>query len=228
MTRHLHLVAPSREASEAKVRIVLADDHVAVRRSLRRLLDRHEDFEVVAEAGDFSTVVRELRRHAPDVVVLDLEMPNGSAIETIRQLRAEVPRAEIVVLTMRARPGFARQAIAAGAIAFVLKERAAEDLPSAVRCAVGGEEYVSGPVAPQLDDLRRGAGDDVLRPRDVELLRLLALGHTSREVADELGVAQRAIESRRARMYRELNLRTRADLVRCALDRHLMDRGWHP
>ncbi len=137
------------------IRVVLAEDHAAMRRSLRRLLDGVEDVEVIAEAGDLLNVIRHVRGHLPQVLVLDLGMHNGSSIEAIRRLRQQVPGPEIVVLTMKDSPMFAQQAIDAGAVGFVLKDRADGELPDAVRSAARGEEYVSPHVAVGLDSLRR-------------------------------------------------------------------------
>ena len=125
------------------IRVVLADNHAAMRRSLRRLLDGEAGVEVIVEAGDLPTVLREVQGRLPQVLVLDLGMRNGSSVEAIRHLRRDTPGPEIVVLTMQESPEFARQAIAAGAVGFVLKERADSELPEAIRSAARGEEYVS-------------------------------------------------------------------------------------
>jgi two-component system response regulator NreC len=130
----------------APIRVVLADDHAAVRRTLRALLDGEDGLEVVAEAEEMFAVVGQVHEHLPDVLVLDLQMQRGSVLETIGQLRSHVPGTAIVVLTMEASPAYARRAIDAGAAGFVLKERADTDLPHAVRCAARGEQYVSASV----------------------------------------------------------------------------------
>jgi two-component system response regulator NreC len=144
---------------------MLADDYASMRRSLRLLLDGEAGIDVVAEAGDLSTVVRHVHGHTPHVLVLDLRMPGGSSIETIRRLREQVPDTEIVALTMEQSPGFAQRALAAGAVGFVLKDRGATELPAAVRCAARGEEYVSSHVAAGLDALRGTVGRQRLRRR---------------------------------------------------------------
>jgi two-component system, NarL family, response regulator NreC len=139
------------------IRVVLADNHTAMRRSLRLLLDGEQDMQVVAEAGDLAMVMLEVHKHRPQVLVLDLGMYNGSSIEAIGRLRREVPGSEIVVLTMEQAPAFARRAIDAGAIGFVLKDAADSDLPDAVRGAAHGEPYVSACVESGLYSLRQGA-----------------------------------------------------------------------
>jgi two-component system, NarL family, response regulator NreC len=227
MAAHLHLArAPGaledleREASP--IRVVLADDHYVVRRNLRLLLDREEDVEVIAEAADLSTVLRHVPAHVPNVLVLDLRMPNGSSIEAIRRLRAEVPETEIVVLTMEESPAFAHQAMSAGAIGFVLKDRADSELPVAVREASRGEEFISSRVAAGLDALRRAVSGDGLSPRETEILRLIALGYTNAEVAGQLHLSRRTVETHRAHIHRKLGMERRAELVRYALRSQLI------
>jgi two-component system response regulator NreC len=221
---HLQL-APEPDGSTAVVsaiRIVLADDHATVRRNLRLLLDREDGMEVVAEAADLSTVIRHVPVHLPHVLVLDLRMPNGSSIETIRRLRQHTPNTEIIVLTMEESPAFAQQALDAGAAGFVLKDRADDELPMAIRQVVCGEEYVSPRVTAALAALRKAVSGDGLSPREVEVLRLITLGHTSAEIAQKLSLSRRTVETHRARIHRKLGLDTRAQLVRYALGRHLI------
>lgn len=226
MPGHLHLVAASDRISSSRpavpIKIVLADDHAAVRRSLRQLLDREDGVTVVAEAPDLSTAARYVRDHLPHVLVLDLEMPGGSSLETIRSLRSEVPETEIVVLTMELSPVFAQQALDAGAVGFVLMDRADAELPTAIRRAVAGGDYVSPRVAASLDALRQTAGGAGLTAREIEILRLIALGHTSVEMANKLHLSRRTIETHRARIHHKLQMRTRAELVQYALDRRLI------
>jgi two-component system response regulator NreC len=134
--------------------VVLAEDHTLMRRSLRLLLDGQDDVDVVAEAADLAAVTRNVLRHQPEVLVLDLGMPKGSSIEVIRRLREQVPRTEIVVLTMEDSPGIAQRALDAGAIGFLLKDSADTELPEAVRRATRGEEYLSPRVAARLEAMR--------------------------------------------------------------------------
>lgn len=140
---------------EHSIRVVLANDHARMRRNLRLVLDGEPDVEVIAEAADLSTVMSHMNKILPDVLVLDLGMYNGSSIEAIRGLRRQAPGLKIVVLTMKDSPMFAQQAIDAGAIGFVLTERADGELPDAVRSATRGEEYVSPCVTRGLASLRR-------------------------------------------------------------------------
>jgi two-component system response regulator NreC len=207
---------------ERQIRVVLADDHTLMRRSLRRLLDRVQGVEVVAEAGDLTTVHRHVHDRLPHVLVLDLSMPGGSSIETIRRLREEVPGTEIVVLTMEDGPAFAQQSLDAGAIGFVLKDFADVELSRAVRAAARGEQYVSPRVRASLAAVRGAMTDNALTAREAEVLRLIALGHTSAEVGSKLHLSRRTIETHRARLHHKLGLSTRAELVRYALRRGLL------
>jgi two-component system response regulator NreC len=204
------------------IRVVLADDHALMRRTLRRLLDREHGVQVVAEAGDLSTVHRHVHARLPHVLVLDLSMPDGSSIETIRRLREEVPSTEIVVLTMEDGPAFAQQALDAGAVGFVLKDFADVELSRAVRAAARGEQFVSPRVSASLESVRRVIAGNELTAREAEVLRLIALGHTSAEVGSKLHLSRRTIETYRARLHDKLGLSTRAELVRYALRRGLL------
>jgi two-component system response regulator NreC len=226
MSANLHVASPpgagGRAPGHAPIRVVLADDHARVRRSLRLLLDDEGDVEVVAEAADLSMVDRQVHGHAPRVLVLDLQLPNGSSLELIRRLREQVPGTEIVVLTMERNPVFAQRALDAGAVGFVLKHRSDTELPEAVRLAARGEQYVSPYVGNGLEGLRRSVAGDGLSPRETEVLRLIALGHTNAEIARRLRLSRRTIETHRANIHRKLGLTTRAGLVQLALRRHLI------
>jgi two-component system response regulator NreC len=159
---HLHLLPPQERdemaGAKRRIRVVLADGHPAVRRSLRLLLDREDELEVVGDAGDLATTVRYVDEHRPDILVLDHQMHDGSSNETISFLRTRVPKTAIVLLTMETSAAFAWHAIDAGAIGFVLKDRADSDLPAALRAATRGDEFVSPPVAATLKAMRDAPG----------------------------------------------------------------------
>ena len=193
-----------------------------VRRTIRAVLDREQDIHVSAEASNLSSLMDQLRRQTPQVLVLDLRLPGGSSIETIRRLREQSPKMQIVVLTMEQSPQFAQQALDAGATGFVLKDQADSDLISAVRLAARGEEYVSPRVAATLEALQKATGTEILSARETEILRLIALGFTSREIAAKLELSRRTVETYRSRIHSKLGLATRAQLVRFAIDRQLL------
>ena len=142
-------------ASALPIRVVLADSHAPMRRSLRTLLDGEDDVEVIAEAGDLASVVRHVEGDRPQVLLLDLSMPGGSSVEAIGQLRERVPETQIVALTMEDDPVFAQRAFAAGAVGFVMTELSDAELPQAVRAAARGEEYISPQMTTRLEAMRR-------------------------------------------------------------------------
>jgi two-component system response regulator NreC len=210
------------EAPERAIRVVLADDHSLIRRGLRQLLDDEHDVEVIAEAGDLAGTAQEVRRHRPQVLVLDLGMPDGSSIEAIGELREDAPETQIVVLTSDDSPVFARRALAAGAVGFVMEDLADDELGRAVHAASRGEEYVGPRMADRLDAFAGTLTENKLTQREAEVLRLIALGHTSVEIAHKLQLSPRTIETHRAHMCRKLGIATRAELVRYALERRLI------
>lgn len=200
----------------------MADDHELMRQTLSRLLAGEDDLAVIAEAHDLPSLVHRLDECQPQVLVLDFGMLGGSSSETIRRLRDRAPDTQLVVVTMEENPAFAQRALAAGALGFVLKELAAEELSTAIRRVVAGEQYLSPRIALPLDDLHRAFAEDKLTAREVEVLRLIALGHTSVEIARKLGLSPRTVETHRARILRKLGLVTRAELVSYALRRGLL------
>lgn len=204
------------------ITIVLADDHAVVRSALRLLLDAEQDLEVVAEAGDMSSTVRYVRGHRPDVLILDLNMPEGPSISMVPELRDASPETGIVVLTMENDPAFARQAIQSGVLGYVLKEAVDRELVSAVRLASGGRTYLQPELGARLaaDPPGDPAG---LSERERSVLRLIALGYTNSEIAESLFLSVRTVESHRSHIQQKLRLTKRSELVRYALDRGMLD-----
>ena len=205
-----------------KIKIVIADDHAIVRRGLRQLLEGEDGFEVVAEAEDVESARRYVRGHSPDVLVLDLNMPGESSIEAIPKLRAEFPETQIVVLTMQNEPAYARSALSAGVLGYVLKESADAELVQAIRAAVAGEHYLNPRLGAKVASEPPPGPPDGLSERELEILRLIALGHTNSQVAEELFLSVRTVETHRAHIQQKLGLSDRAELVRYALDRKLV------
>jgi len=211
------------DRDDQTIRIVLADDHAVVRSGLRLLLDAEPGLEVVAEASDAEDARRFVRGHHPAVLVLDLNMPGGSSLEAIPAIREESPETQIVVLTMQQEPAFAREALAAGALGYVLKEAADEELVQAVRNAAAGELYLNPRLGARIATEPPPGPPDDLSEREAEVLRLIALGHTNAEIAAQLYLSVRTVETHRAHIQQKLRLSTRAELVRYALDRGLLD-----
>jgi two-component system, NarL family, response regulator NreC len=208
-----------------EVKIVLADDHEVVRDGLRMVLQAESGFEVVAEAGDLETTRRYVKAHRPDVLVLDLNLPEGSSLPAIPELLADSPATAVVVLTMQQDPAFAREAMRAGALGYVLKHSAGSELVEAVRAAAAGETYMNPKLGAQLAAAAaEPAGPpDGLTEREVEILRLIGLGHTNTEIAERLYLSVRTVESHRAHIQQKTGRTSRSELVRYALDHGLID-----
>lgn len=209
---------------------MLADDHAVVRSGLRLLLDAEEGLRVVAEAGNTDDAVRLTRAHRPAVLVLDLNMPGGpgaSSLDALPDLASGSPGTAVVVLTMQSDAQFARSALGAGAKAYVLKEAADAELVEAVRVAAAGGVYLNPQLGAALaaePPAAAGPPDD-LTERELEILRLIALGHTNAEIGQQLFLSVRTVESHRAHIQQKLRRSTRAELVRYALDRGLLQEG---
>lgn len=211
--------------SDEEVTVVLADDHAVVRKGLRLLLESEPGLRVKAEAGTVPDAIRMARAHRPDVLVFDLNMPGGSGLAAIPVLRQEAAGTAIVVLTMQDDPSFARQALQSGALGFVLKEAADDELLGAIRLAAEGETYLNPRLGARLaarPDEPTGPPDD-LSERELEVLRLIALGHTNTEIAGQLFLSVRTVESHRAHIQHKTRLSSRAELVRYALAHHVVE-----
>ncbi len=215
---------PVGDEPQAQTTIVLADDHAIVRSGLRMLLDAEPGFEVVAEAGSVEEVVRKVRAYKPRVLVLDVSMPGGPSVNAIPEITAASPNTGIVVLTMEDEPRFARSALRAGALGFVLKEAADSELVEAVRAATMGLRYLDpqlgAAIAAQPDD-PVGLPDN-LSEREVEVLRMVAFGYTNTEIAQKLFLSVRTVESHRAHVQQKVGRTTRADLVAYAREHGLL------
>ncbi len=225
MATHLHLAAEGPELSRPSerddpIRVVLAESHLMLRRSLEQLLDAERDFDVVTETAELATIAQQGLE--ADVLVLDPGRADGSSIELIGLMYERAPAAQIVVLSDEESPVFAQRALAAGAGAIVMKDAIDNELTQAVRAAARGQEYVSPSVAARLDELHRVLTDNRLTPREAEVLRLIALGHTSVEIARKLSLSPRTVETHRAHIHSKLGLASRSDLVRYALRRGLL------
>jgi two-component system response regulator NreC len=203
------------------IRLVIADDHAVVRTGLKLLLEAEDGLSVAAEAGEIDTTKRMVRAHRPDVLVLDLNMPGPASLPAIPELAQQTA---VVVLTMQNDPAFARQALQAGALGYVLKEAADAELVSAVRAAADGRTYLNPELGARMaaaPPAPTGPPDD-LTERELEILRLIALGHTNAEIGGRLYLSVRTIESHRAHIQQKTRRGTRAELVRYALDHGLL------
>jgi len=205
----------------ATLRVVLADDHGVVREGLAMVLDAAEGIEVVGLAGTVAEAIELVRHERPDVLVLDLRMPGESPLEALPHLASIAPGLAVVILTMQERPGCVRAALEAGARGYVLKEASGRELVEAVRLAHEGRTYVTPELAARLAQETRGP--DGLAQGELRVLRLLALGHTNREIGEQLFLSPRTVESYRARIQQKTGRSSRAELVRYALQHELLD-----
>lgn len=213
------------EREQETIGIVIADDHAVVRRGLRQLLGSEPGFEVLAEAADLDAARRYVRGHHPDVLVLDVNLPGGSSITKIPEIREEAPNTAIVVLTMQNEPAYARQALSAGALGYVLKEAAETELVEAIRRAAVGDIFLNPRLGARVASEPPPGPPDGLSEREVEVLRMIALGYTNAEIAEQLYLSVRTVETHRAHIQQKLRLGTRAELVRYALDHKLIQAG---
>ncbi|HMD56809.1 MAG TPA: response regulator transcription factor [Solirubrobacteraceae bacterium] len=229
MGGHLRLATETHDSADeatvasgpAMIGVLLADDHALMRRSLQLVLERERDIEVLGEASDLAAAARLVRERTPTVLVLDTSMPDGSSLKAIRELHEQGPKTRVVVLSTDDSPYMAERALAAGASAYVLKELADVELASAIRTVSSGGEHVSARVRDRLEALSQVGPNGRLSPREEEVLRLIALGHTSVEIAGQLLISPRTVETHRAHIHEKLGCKTRAELVRYAL-RHGM------
>ena len=212
----------SEQEVTATISIVLADDHAVVRGALKALLEGQADFAVIGEAADIASARATVLDLSPRVLILDVNLPDGLAVDAVAGLREEAPETEIVLLTMERDMTLARRAIDSGARGYLFKDAAHLELIEAVRHAAEGRDYLPAAVAAGLKE-EGGAGRAILSPRETEVLRLMALGYTNREIAEQLGLSVRTVETHRAHVQQKLGLDSRPELTRYALDQGLIE-----
>jgi DNA-binding NarL/FixJ family response regulator len=211
-------------------RILLADDHTLVRRGLRLILDAEPDLEVVAEAGDGAEAVGRALATEPDLAILDVAMPRMTGLQAAAQLAKRAPKVRVLMLSMYDNEQYLFEALKAGASGYVLKSVADRDLVEACRATMRGEPFLyPGAVTALIRDyLDRGrAGEempgDLLTPRESEILKLVAEGHSSREIAETLVISVKTVERHRANILEKLGMRDRVELTRYAIRRGLVE-----
>lgn len=211
------------------IRVFLADDHGILRAGLRLLIDAQPDMRVVGEAGDGAGTLHLVADLQPDLILLDLTMPGLGGLEVLPLLRQRAPNSRILILTMHDNEGYLRQALQAGAAGYVLKGAVDSELLNAIRAVARGETYIHSAITHKLLESLQSplpsASDpwDALSARELEVLRLVALGYTNSEIAEQLAISVKTVETYRARGMEKLNLRTRAELVRAAIAKGLLD-----
>ncbi len=211
-----------------RLRVFLADDHAVVREGLKALINAQPDMEVTGEAADGQAACELVPQLRPDVVTLDVSMPGMSGAQAAAQLRETCPQSRVLALTVHEDRGYLRQLLEAGAAGYVLKRAAAGELIRAIRAVAAGGTYLDPAVAGQVvgrlgrEPAGKGPADGgELSDREAEVMRLLAAGHSNKEIAGRLGLSVKTVETYKARAQEKLGLRGRADLVRYALQR-----GW--
>jgi two-component system, NarL family, response regulator NreC len=209
------------------VRVLVCDDHALVRSGLRRLLEAEPGVEVVGEAADGDEAVASVREERPDVLLLDLVLPGRSGIDILPDLAEVAPETRVLVLSMQDDPAYVRQAFGAGADGYLLKEAADSELVQAIHEVANGRRYVHPLLGARLAAAEAAADGkartDPLSEREHEVLHLLALGHTNQEIAKLLYVSIRTAETHRARIMQKLGLKSRAEIVRYALETGALD-----
>lgn len=211
-----------------KIRILLADDHAVLRAGLRMLIDAQPDMEVAAECGDGEQTVREAAAEKPDVAIVDLAMPGMSGVEVIHRLRERGDAVRVLVLTMHDDPAYARAAVAAGAAGYVTKDVDASEVLAAIRAVHRGRTYLQFAHRIEEREAERPAptparaSRPLLSAREQQVLELLARGYTNRQAGERLSLSVKTVETYRARLGEKLGLRTRADLVRFAMQLGLL------
>lgn len=216
--------------TEDPIRVLIADDHALVREGIRRVLDEDPGFDVVAEASDGRSAIELVERERPDVAVVDISMPELSGIEVARQLRDRHPELKVLVLSMHDETEYVMRAVHAGAAGYLLKDDAGPALlRQAVRAVHAGDSFFSPVVAGRLTEALRGgssgSGDplELLTGREREVLKLVAAGNSNKQIAAELGISRRTVESHRESLMRKIEIRTVAGLTRFAMQHGLLD-----
>ena len=202
-----------------KIRVLLAEDHETVRQALRLLIEGQPDMQVVGEAGDGEAAVKRAQDLTPDVAVLDISMPKSNGLQAARGIRTSTPATAIVALTRYSDTAYVKELVAVGAIGYVLKQSASSELLSAIRAAARGERHID-PGIPERGRWGPGesrAGRPVITDREREVLRLMALGHSNKDIADALTIAVKTVEVHKTNAMRKLGFGGRIDVIRYAL-----------
>jgi two-component system invasion response regulator UvrY len=210
------------------IKVLLADDHGIVRAGLRRIVEESGDMAVVAEASDGMEVIRKLQESSPDVAVIDISMPGLDGLEVLSRLHVQYPKTPVLVLTMHEEEQYVVRAIGAGAKGYLTKRSAPEQLVNAIRKVHAGGHYLSESAAEFLAlRVAKGAQDrsllDTLSNREIQVLRRIALGRTTREIAEAYNISSKTVDTYRFRLLRKLNLRNNAELLRFAIQNGLVE-----
>jgi len=210
------------------IKVLLADDHSIVRAGLSRIVEESGDMEVIAEAADGRETIRLVRETSPDVAVIDISMPGLDGLEVVSQLHGQCPDLPILILTMHEEGQYVVRAIQAGAMGYMTKQSAPEQLLKAIRKIFEGSRYLTDEAAETLAlRIAKGTGEqsplDSLSMRELQVLRRLAMGHTNREIASAYSISIKTVDTYRSRLLKKLNLRNNAELSRFAMQNRLIE-----
>ena len=210
------------------IRVLLADDHSIVRDGLRRIVEDSGDMTVVAEAADGREAIRQVRENRPDVAVVDISMPGLDGLEVVTRLRAEIPDLPVLILTMHEEAQYVVRAVEAGAMGYLTKQAAPEQLVVAIRRIHNGQRYITEEATEALAlRIARGAAGqtplDSLSMRELQVLRRIAMGHTNREIAAAYGISIKTVDTYRFRLLKKLDLRNNAEVIRFAIQNRLIE-----
>jgi DNA-binding NarL/FixJ family response regulator len=216
--------------NESKIRCLIADDHVLVRQGIRRLLQDEHDLEIVGEAGDAAEALKGVMELRPDIVLMDIGMPGFSSFEAARVIQSDFPRTRVIFLTMHEDQDYVMQGLQAGAAGYLLKDTPASKLTSVLRDVHHGGKFVSPEVLGGLlengklgiQQERPRPSRNALTPRETEIMKLLAEGHTVRKIAGMLGLSLKTIEAHKFNLMRKLDIHNKAELVHCAIRKKLL------
>jgi DNA-binding NarL/FixJ family response regulator len=209
-----------------QIRVCVIDDHAVLRDGLRLLIDAEADMSVVGESDSGASAAELVRRHQPDVLVIDISMPGGSGLNAVPQVTSQPSAPRVVVLSVHEEQGYVRRVLAAGALAYVLKRSAATELIEAIRRAANGSTHIDpilwSRIVVKQRVRPRGSSPEQLTEREIEVVSLMARGYGNSEIADRLGISVKTVETHRTRIMARMGFRSRADLVRYALAEGLL------
>jgi len=214
------------------LKVLIVDDHTLFREGLRFILDKHQDIVVVGEASDGIEALAKVRKLKPDVVLLDITMPRLSGIETLKEIKSNAPDTSVIILTMHSKEQYILEILTHGANGYILKDSASEDLMSAIRAVVKGDAYLSPPISTSLlSHYRKDAngtsaakGKTVrLTNREKEVLRMLSVDLSTKEIGETLGISHRTVENHRSNIMKKLNIHSKVGLLKYAIQTGIID-----
>ena len=209
------------------IRILIADDHEVVRKGLRQVIEETSDLVVTGEASNGHEVLEKIRKNDHDLVVLDIGLPDISGLDVLKQVKIECPQLPVVILSIYPEEQYAVRALKAGASGYLTKESASDELITAIRKVYDGRKYVSTTLAERLaKELEAGADKlphETLSDREYQVMRMIALGKTIKDISEEINLSPKTVSTYRSRIFEKMTIKTNEELIRYAIDNHLID-----